>query len=301
MRAGQYALLVALAALWGLSFVFYRVGSPALGPLLFVELRVALASAALVGYLLATGGLRASLGRIRPVLARVFLLGGLNAALPFSMFAIAELVLPASYASILNATTPLFSTWLGVSVLGHPFRARHGLGIVMGLAGVVVLVGTSPFPVTYRVLGSMGLILIAAAAYAVSAIFVARGLRGLPPMELSLGQQLTASVLLLPLALYELPSARFGLAPLEAVAGIALLSTALAFAIYFRLIREVGPRPATTVTMLMPVFGVFWSFLLLGEPVGWGLVAGVVLVAMGVALLTDLAPGWRPWRRPASP
>jgi drug/metabolite transporter (DMT)-like permease len=289
VRGRDYLLLLLLAALWGLSFVFYRVGSPAVGPVLFVELRVGIAGLVVAGYLLATGGLRDSMGRIRPRIARIVLLGGLNAAFPFCMFAIAELVLSAAYASILNSTTPLFTLALGVGILGQSFSIRHAVGVGLGIGGVAVLVGTSPFPVTFVVLGSMVLILFAALAYAISALLVSRWLKGLQPIDLSLGQQLSAAALLLPLAIPEIPAAHFTLQASTAILGIALLSTVLAFAIYFRLLQEVGPRPATTVTMLMPIFGVFWGWLLLGETIGVGVVAGVAMVALGVALLTDLA------------
>jgi drug/metabolite transporter (DMT)-like permease len=272
-----------------LSFVFYRVGSPALGPALFVELRLSIAGGTVAAYLGATGSLGASLRALRPKLRWILLLGGINAALPFCMFAIAELVLSAAYASILNSTTPLFTLTIGVLFLGQPFRLRHAAGAALGIGGVAVLVGTSTFPVTAVVLGSMGLILIAACSYAISALLVSHRLKGLQPVELSLGQQLAGAALLVPLALPEVAGAHFTELALVAAVGIALPSTVVAFAIYFRLLKDVGPRPSTTVTMLMPIFGVLWGWLLLGEPIGVGVIAGVALVALGVALLTDFA------------
>jgi hypothetical protein len=106
MRRGQYGLLVALASVWGLSYVFYRVGAPALGPALFVELRVLTAGGVLAAYLVARVGLADSWRRIRRQGREYLVLGALNAAVPFTLIAFGELTLPASFASVLNATAP---------------------------------------------------------------------------------------------------------------------------------------------------------------------------------------------------
>jgi drug/metabolite transporter (DMT)-like permease len=288
MRKGEYALLVALGAMWGLSYVFYRVGAPALGPALFVELRVLLAGMVLLGYLAILGRLSGTQARLRARWRQYLVLGALNAAIPFTLIAIAELTLPASFASVLNSTAPLFSALLGIPLLGQWIGARQGAGIVLGIAGVVVLVGAAPFALTPVVIASALASLSAAFAYALAAIYVRRSLAGEDPLDLSVGQQLAGALLLIPFAAYEVPSAHFTSAALESVLGIALLSTALAYVIYFRILQSAGPTEALTVTFLIPIFGVLWGYLLLHEPLGIGLVAGVVLILAGVALATRL-------------
>jgi len=293
MRRGEYGLLVALGAMWGLSYVFYREGAPALGPALFVELRVALASAVLLLYLAGLGRLGTTRARLRARWRAYLVLGALNAAVPFTLIAVAELTLPASFASVLNSTAPLFSALLGMPLLGQSIRARQGSGIALGIVGVIVLVGAAPFTLTSVVIASAIASLLAAFSYALAAIYVRRSLPGEDPLDLSVGQQLAGALLLVPFAAIEVPAARFTPVALESVLGIALLSTALAYVIYFRILQSTGPTEALTVTFLIPIFGVVWGFLLLREPIGPALLVGVALILAGVALATA--------RRPSAP
>jgi len=288
MRSGEYPWLVALGAMWGLSYVFYRVGAPALGPALFVELRVLLAGAVLLVYLAGRGQLTATRARLRARWRPYLVLGALNGAIPFTLIAIAELTLPASFASVLNSTAPLFSAVLGIPLLGQRIGARQGAGIALGIGGVLVLVGAAPFTLTAVVIASAIASLLAAFAYGLAAIYVRRRLPGERPLDLSVGQQLTAALWLLPFAVVELPGAHPTEPALVSVLGIALVSTALAYAIYFRILQSTGPTEALTVTFLIPIFGVLWGFLLLREPLGLGLLAGVALILAGVALATQV-------------
>ncbi len=286
MRSGEYALLVLLAAMWGLSYVFYRVGAPALGPALFVELRVLVAVAPLVAYTVGTGRWKATWSRLRGQRRRYLVLGATNAAIPFGLIATAELTLPASFASILNSTAPLFSALLGIPLLGQAVGGRQGVGIAFGIVGVIVLVGAAPFALTPLVVGSACASLVAALSYGYAAIYVRRRLPNEDPLHLALGQQLSCALLVAPFAAVEVPSARFSPPAIESVLGIALVSTALAYVIYFRILQSTGPTEALAVTFLIPIFGVFWGWALLGEPLGLGLVVAVALILAGVALTT---------------
>jgi drug/metabolite transporter (DMT)-like permease len=289
MRNEEYALLVVLAAVWGLSYVFYRVGAPLLGPALFVELRVLLAGVVLVGYVAAQGELSQRWRRIRARARDFWVLGVLNAGLPFTLIAIGELTLPASFASVLNATAPLFSALLAVPLLGQVISARQSGGIALGLLGVVVVVGAAPFALSTAVLVATALTLIAAFSYGLGAVYVRRRMREVDPTDLSMGFLLASTVLVAPFAVVEVPSARVTAPAVEAVLGIALLSSALAYLIYFRLLQSAGPTSALSVTFLMPIFGVVWGFLLLGEALGVGLVVGIGVILVGVGLVTARA------------
>ena len=233
-------------------------------------------------------------------MAEYLVLGAINAALPFTLIAIAELTLPASFASVLNATAPVFSTLLAVPLLGERLRLRPAVGVIVGVVGVVVLVGAAPFPLTPVLVVSAMASLIAALSYGLAAIYVRRALQGESPLDLTLGQQLSASLLLIPFALFELPTARFTPGAIGSVVGIAALSTALGYVIYFRILQVAGPTQALTVTFLIPVFGILWGSLLLGESIGIGLVLGAAIVLVSIGLVTDVRAQAAP-KTPHSP
>jgi drug/metabolite transporter (DMT)-like permease len=301
MRSREYGLLIVLAAMWGLSYVFYRIGAPALGPALFVELRVLLAAAVVVAYLVGTGRWTATEVRLREKWREYLVLGAVNAAIPFTLIAVAELTLPASFASVLNSTAPLFSALLGIPLMRQGVSARQGGGIVLGIGGVIVLVGAAPFALTPVVIGSACASLLAALSYGFAAIYVRRRLPGEDPIHLTVGQQLACALLLAPFAGVEVPSAHFTLLPIVSVLGIAFVSTALAYVIYFRILQSTGPTEALTVTFLIPIFGVIWGYALLREVLGLGLIAGVALILAGVALATARRAPVAPSTRRPSP
>ena len=292
MRSSDYGLLGVLAAMWGLSYVLFRVGAPLLGPALFADLRVGIAGVVLMAYLASTGDLRPAFGRFRTRWRAYTALGALNSAIPFTLIGLGELLLAASYASVLNATAPLFSVGFGALLLGQRITAKRLFGIFLGILGVVVVVGAAPFALTLPVALAIVAIFASAASYGLAAIFVKRSFADEAPFRLSLGQQLFAFALLVPIALPEIPTARFTTPAIVAVLLIALLSTTLAYAIYFRILQTAGPTQALTVAFLMPIFGVIWGAVLLGEPIGPGIVLGVAVILLGVALVTDLRLPW---------
>ena len=286
MQTRDYAILVVLAAIWGLSYVFIRVASPLLGPGALMEFRVLIAGAVLLVYVVAVRRPRGSIPDFRHQAWPYFVMGALNAALPFTLIAVSELNLTASYAAIINATAPLFSAITGVFWLGHVVSARAAAGLATGLAGVVVAVGLAPFSVTPIVLFSVGASLMAGASYGVGAQYIERRFREVSPLALSIGLQLTAGAWLLPLATLEAPAVRVTMAALVSLFGLALLSTVIAYGLYFHLLRAAGPTETLTVTFLIPIFGVVWGHLLLGDPLGVGALAGLAIVLLGVGLVT---------------
>lgn len=288
MQAREYVYLVVLSAIWGLSYVFIQVASPLLGPALLIDLRVSVAAGVVLAYVAASGQLRRSFPDMRSRWRAYFILGALNAALPFTLIAISELQLPASYAALLNSTAPIFSTVIAVSVLSARLSRRTALGLVFGIVGVAVAVGVAPFALTEGILFSVALSLVAACSYGVAALYLHREFRTTPPITISIGQQLAAGALLLPFALVEAPRADFTLLAIGAMLGLALLSTVVAYLLYFHILQAAGPTEALSVTFLMPVFGVLWAHLLLGEPIGIGTVVGLALILVGVELVVGL-------------
>lgn len=287
MRPGDLGALTLLGALWGGSFLFISVAVPALGPALLVELRVLLAAVALALYAVAVGRLPALRSRWKEFL----ILGGLNAAVPFTLIAISQLNLTASLAAIMNSTTPLFAAVVAAAWIGEELTTRKIFGLLLGVVGVAVLVGLDPVPLNGVVLLSVGASLLAALCYALGGVYAKRTFPGVPPLAMGIGQQAAAAAILLPLATASLPEEPTSLAVVLSVLGLALLSTAVAYLLYFRLMASVGPTKTLTVTFLVPVFGVLFGVLLLGDPVGVGTFAGMGIILSSVALVTGISLG----------
>ena len=286
MTLRQLTMLLALAALWGASFLFMRVAVPALGPIVLAELRVAIAGLALLAY--------ASALRMRPALrARwrdYLLLGTVNAALPFSLLAAAELEIEASLAAVLNAMAPMCGAIVGAVWLGRRVSRSARAGLVLGVAGVALVVGLSPFTIDAAfVLAVLGC-LAAAFAYGIGANLVRVRFADEPPLALAIGQQLGAAVVLLPL----IPVAPLRATPdaldIVCLLALALASTSVGYLLYFRLLAELGATGGMTVIYVVPVFGVLWGALFLDEAIHLSTVAGGAVILFSVWLITRRPP-----------
>ncbi len=284
MGARDLGSLVALAALWGASFLFIRVAAPALGPWLLMDLRFLGSVAALLLYAALTRTPIVGQGGWRAYLA----LGTINGALPAVLVATAALHLTASLGAILNATTPLFAALVAALWLAEPFTARKAAGIGLGTAGVGVLVGWSPLPVNGAVLLAVALSVTATVCYAIAGVQVVRVFQEVPPLSLAVGQQLAAGLVLLPFAAATLPGSPPSSEVILAVVALAVLSTAVAYLLYFQLVQRVGPMKTATVTFLIPVFGLLWGALFLDEPISLGTVVGMLVILAGVVLVTGV-------------
>jgi len=285
MRPRDFAGLALLGALWGGSFLFIRVAVPALGPFLLVELRVGLAAAALLLYALAAG----RVPKIRRRWRSFLILGFLNAAVPFSLISAAEIHLTASLAAILNSSTVMFTAMVAAIWMGDVLTARKLVGIVLGIVGVTVLVGWDPIPLNGVVLLSVAAMLVASLSYALGATYVKWSFSGIPPLGMAIGQLGAATALLLPSSVVSFPGEVPSSAVIFSMLGLALLSTAAAYLIYFRLIENVGPTSTVTVTLLVPVFGLVFGVLLLDEPFGPGTLAGLGIILSSVVLITGIS------------
>jgi drug/metabolite transporter (DMT)-like permease len=282
--ARDLAALILLGSLWGASFIFIRVAVPALGPFVLMDLRVLLAAAALILGAVAVG----SLPKLRSHWGRFLVLGFLNAAVPFTLIAASEINLTASLAAILNSTTPLFTAMVAAVWIGEALRLRRIFGLLLGILGVVLVVGWTPLALSPVVLLSIGASLAAALSYGFGGVYAKRAFSGLPPLSMAIGQQAGASLLLLSPSAASLPGEVPSSGVVLSVLALALLSTALAYLLYFRLITSVGPTSTLTVTFLVPVFGLLFGALFLGEPVGAGMLVGLGVILSSVALVTGI-------------
>jgi drug/metabolite transporter (DMT)-like permease len=292
VRRADLARLVALAVIWSLSFVFLRVLVPVFGPLWTATLRVLIAGVALVAWLALT---RVDAEVRRHWRAYLFV-GALNSALPFALFAYAAQRLPASYLVILNAASPMFAALASAVWLGERLTPGKLAGLAVGAAGVALVSRAGPVvpdaTFVVAVVASLG----AALCYGLSGVWLKRQRTTLPPVAVAGWGQLFAAVVLLPLATFApVPEAPTPLAIVDLLA-LALVCSALAYILYFRLIADVGPTRAMTVTFLMPALGMLWGALFLAERVTPVMVAGAALIIVGTAAV--LRPP--PMRRPAT-
>lgn len=270
--------LTVLGALWGASFLFMRVAAPAFGPVPLIAVRVSIAAVVLLPLLLRKDGLR----QARAAAAPLALVGATSTAIPFTLFAYAALTLPAGLSSVLNASVPLFGALIGYVWLRHrPERLRMaGLGV--GFAGVLVLAW--PRLASGSDWRAIAAALAAAVLYGLSAHLTQRSLAGVPPVVVAAGSQIAAAVFLLPLAGLLWPSTAPTALAWAYAAMLGVGCTALAFALYFRLIARAGPSTAMAVTYLIPVFGVTWGAVLLGERLPASALVGGLFVLAGVGL-----------------
>jgi drug/metabolite transporter (DMT)-like permease len=287
MGGRDLGALLLLSALWGASFIFIRVAVAGLGPFVLVELRVGLAAAGLA----LSAALLRRLPKLRVRWRQFALLGLVNVAIPFSLISAAEINLTASLAAILNSTTVMFTAIVAAVWMGDALTTRKVFGVVLGIIGVTVLVGWDPMAVDWAVILSVGAMLVASLGYALGSVYAKRTFVGSSPLAIATGQLTAASLLMLPLAAVSVPDERPSTIVVLSVLGLALPSTALAYMLYFRLISNVGPTSTSTVTLLVPLFGLVFGVLLLDEPVGLGTLAGLILILSSVTLVTGLGFG----------
>jgi drug/metabolite transporter (DMT)-like permease len=276
--------LFSLAAIWGASFMFYRVVAPVLGPIWTAETRVLIAGMVLLALALAT---RARL-EMRQHWRWYALVGVLNSGLPFALIAFAQLKLAASLAAILNATTPLWGALISALFFGEAFSAGKGAGLILGVLGVIVLVGWSPLEPGLQTTLSILAMLGATASYGLAANLTRSHLRGAPTLGMAVGSQLASSLALLPLMPFDLPRSPPDALVIACVLALALVCSALAYVLYFRLITDLGATRALTVTFLIPIFGTLWGVVFLREHITPEKILACAIILCGAGLVTGV-------------
>ena len=263
---------------------------PAFGPIVLADARVAIAGAALLAYAPAIGSCPALRTRWRDYL----LLGTINAALPFSLLAAAQLEIEASLAAVLNAMASLCGALVAAIWLGQRVTHAAKAGLVLGVVGVALVVGLSPFTLTLPFILAVLACLGAAFAYGIGANLVRVRFAGEAPLSMAIGQQLAAAVVLLPLIpVMPLRSAPDGL-DIACLAALALGSTGIAYLLYFRLLAELGSTGGMTVIFVVPVFGVLWGAVFLGESIRLSTILGGGVILLSVWLITRTPVPLRP-------
>jgi drug/metabolite transporter (DMT)-like permease len=291
MKRSDLLELVALAALWGASFLFVRMGAGEFGPVALAALRVTGAALVLMPLLAA----RRQLGALRRHWRPILVVGITNSALPFLLFAYAALSITAGLAAIFNAASPLFGALIAWAWLKDRLTTPRVVGLAIGFAGVLGLAWDSA---GFKTGGSgwAALACIAAALfYGLSASVTKRHLSGVPPLAVAAGSQLAAAlVMAVPAALWW-PAATPSPQAWMTTAMLAVLCTGVAYLLYFRLIAHVGPANAIAVTFLIPAFAVLWGWMFLGEALTPAMLLGCAVILVGTGLATGVLKP-REWR-----
>lgn len=290
MSPADILQILAMGAVWGGSFLFLRVATPEFGPVPLIAIRVAVSALFLLPILMMRPAWRAE---FRQNIGKLFLLGLVNAAIPFPLFAYATLFVTAGFAAIINATAPLFAALVAGFWLRDRITPGGVLGLVLGFTGVVLLVGGLPDVSPDALLAIAGA-LFASFLYGVTASFVKKHLAGVHTGVTTIGSFGFAALLLVPIAIVQWPSVNPSPTSWLAAVILAVACTAIPNIYYFRLVLRVGPGKAMSVAFLIPVFGMLWGGLLLGERVTPAMLAGCAVILLGTSLVIGvIGKRWR--------
>jgi drug/metabolite transporter (DMT)-like permease len=266
-----------LGAIWGASFLFMRVAAKDFGAAPLVEIRLALGALILLPFLWRE---RAAFPlRLWPKLA---LIGAINSAIPFVLFAWAAQRAPAGIGAISNAMAVLFTALVGFLFFGEKIGVQRSIALLAGFAGVIVLASGKTAGASIGSAVAAGA--TAAFLYGIGVNLVRRHLVGLPPAATSAATLGCASLLTLPFAIAQWPQHAIPTQSWMSASALGVLCTGLAFVMYYRLIARIGASRAVTVTYLVPLFGVAWAWLLLGEPLTLTMGVAGAMILGSVAL-----------------
>jgi drug/metabolite transporter (DMT)-like permease len=285
----DFGSLLYLGAVWGAVFLFMRIAAPEIGPVWAAEVRLAIGAAVL----LALAG-RRTIDVVRSRVVDFLIVGALFSALPFTFIAIATVTLPAGFAALLNAATPLFTAAIGVAFLGNRVSARVIAGLAVGVVAVVVLVGWSPLEPTATTLLAVAAGLGAPASYAIAGNFVRARMSSIDPLELATGMVTAGTLVALPVALVSGPPHTPSFDSIVSLVLVGTLSTAFAWPVFFRVLRRTTATAASTVTFIVPAFALAWASIALAEPVGIELIVGFGLILVSLCLVLGILPAVRP-------
>jgi drug/metabolite transporter (DMT)-like permease len=286
MQTRHFIQLIAMSALWGASFPLLRIASPALGPWVVALTRCTLA-AIVLSLLMST--LR---GRWPPRSAWPHLtwVGLLSVVIPFVLFNWAALIIPSGYSAVLNATAPLFGV-MAAALAGEEKLTRiRLLGCAVGFAGVALLVQLGPVAVTPMVILAALACVVASAAYGFGAIQMKRATMAHSPLPSSAVVHVTGALILLVPGGIAAPAAVLTPGAVAAVLVLGTLTSGFMYWISMRLMREIPASATTSAAFMIPLFGVTWGGLFLGEPVTASMLPGCILVLSATALITGFNP-----------
>lgn len=285
MKLSDYVRLLVLAAIWGASFLFMRIAAPVLGALPTAFFRVLLGAIGLAVILAILKTKTDFNGKLK---ATMFL-GVINSGIPFLMYSVAALLLPAGYSAILNATTPLMGVLIGSMFFNDSLTVKKAAGVLIGLMGITLLTTTGPVTLSSTVVMGALACLVATTCYGASGFLTKQWVAdkgGLDAKLVAFGSQIGATLFLAPffgISATVNPPLSWGDSTVWlALAAVGFICTACAYILYFRLIADIGPVRSLTVTFLIPPFGVLWGVMFLDEHLSVAHLYGGGLICLAV-------------------
>ncbi len=281
MNKKQIIILVILGAIWGASFMFMRVLAPVFGPVLTASLRLLIGGVFLIIYFLAK---KEEIALKRHL--KIFItLGLISFAAPYFLFSLAALSIPSGLSAILNSTSPLFSFILGLVIFKERFYLTKILGLILGSIGVLIIslnaMSISSNDYLFGVICCLG----AAFLYSVSGALIQKFAKDVDSKSLAVGNQIAGGLILLPLVIFYPVQGSISLDLVFYLIIFGVLGSGVASLIYFKLMKEVGPLKTLTVTYLLPIFGLFWGFTILGEEIDLSFISGLVLIIVSLLII----------------
>jgi drug/metabolite transporter (DMT)-like permease len=273
-------MLIALAAIWGASFVFIKVAVREVEPVAVVWLRITHAAAVLVPVAVATVGRSRVAAETRAAAGRLTVMGVVNSAIPFTLLAWAETRIDSGLAAILQAAAPLFTALISMRFGDDRVTGSRLVGVFVGFVGVALLLGAPGGGDLVAALAVVG----TALCYSIAGIFGAHTLRDTHPFVVGAGSMAIASLLTAPFGLAALPHAVPGWKETGSVLLLGLVGTGIAYMLFFAILRGAGASRSILVTYLVPSAALAYGVVLLDEPVRASAVAGLALILGGVAL-----------------
>jgi drug/metabolite transporter (DMT)-like permease len=281
---GYVPLLAIVAAIWGASYLFIKVAVDEVEPTAMMFFRLVLASAVLIPVLAWRVGASKAVAEVRGTGWRAFAVGFLNAAFPFVLIAWGEKYVDSGVAAIANATVPIFVVLLALRF--NPSERVRGVrlaGVLVGFAGVAVLVGLDPEGGWWVVAGTLAIV-VASLSYASANHFVQHNYSGTAPLVIATVSSGTAALILLPFALVQWPEQTPSWEAIGSIVALGILGTAVALLFFYRLLNRYGAARASLVTYLLPPVALVYGVLILDEQVTLNAALGLVLILAGVAL-----------------
>ena len=284
-------IFITLSFMWSLSFIFYRVGVPEFGSLAFASLRVVLAGLTMLVFVILKKKNRVGIRENWKVLT---LVGLFSAAIPFTLFAFSARSVNAGVLAVLNASVPMISGFIASVFFKDRLSKKQILGLVIGVIGVMILMSENLFGGQGAGSGSgllpMGYALLACVGYALGANITRNYLENVSPVAITAGSLIIASVIMLPVAVYEFPYGKsISLTAWISVICIGVFSTAIALIFMNQLIKSIGPVRATSITLVIPIFAIILGYLLLGEALDTPAIIGSMVILFGTYLSLNLS------------
>ncbi len=275
MENKYWVLITILGAVWGSAFMFIKIATPELGPIALVNIRLAVAGLIFIPFLLQQKYLK----HFRSNLKNILVLSVINTALPFSLFAYASLESSSNMLSILNGTTAIMAVVISTIWLKIRLNFFQIMGVFIGLFGIIVLANPDNVYISMK---ATIFCLSAAFCYALSANYIQKFAYKTNTIVLIGWSLVIASVLLLPITFFNLPSQFPSNNVIFSILWLGVISTGVAFLGYVRLIEKVGAVKTATVAYFIPVFGVIWGYVFLGEPITLQILIGMILILIGI-------------------